>query len=315
MTGAFEGLVDESPACRAVSIRGLVLGQPVGDVKSFGDTVFMKQATQQRRFFSVRGSSNCALFQRLEDRQLMALTLDTAFGGGVPVDLPARLGLSNDLTEYSLILPQPDGSIFVTGSGSGENDRRSTTFVAKLRANGSFDNTFGRGGIFAIKRELPTGQILVQPDGSLLLNNWKLTRNGWLDRSFGGGDGIGNLRSFFNSFDGSYRSYQTLRVNPDGTLLVLSQGRTQQRPEMQLVTVSADGNTILRTVPLQRLSGSGVVPYTFRDADMTPDNKVLITGARAVYRPGIPGTQSATLFRFNLDGSPDTSLGCTGVVT
>lgn len=131
-------------------------------------------------------------------------TFDTTFGAGGAVRARGPSGL--DITVSDAVL-QPDGKIVVLGSGSRRTPSGSTPsglVLARFNADGSFDTSFGTGGVLETNRIetldgtggltlLPTGQVLVggvvrsQEDGQQYtqIATARFTANGTFDEAYG----------------------------------------------------------------------------------------------------------------------------------
>jgi uncharacterized delta-60 repeat protein len=118
------------------------------------------------------------------------------------------------------VLVQPNGRIVVAGGGSAAN----TFCVARLRANGTFDTTFGPGGrrriSFGGEREAafgaalqPDGRIVIVGDSDFRIAVARLKPNGTPDTTFSG-DG---KRTF--SWGALSRPHAVV-VMPNGKLLI-----------------------------------------------------------------------------------------------
>jgi uncharacterized delta-60 repeat protein len=138
----------------------------------------------------------------LECRNVPSAVLDPSFNGSGLQTVPVNFsGVPNP---RSVVL-QPDGKILVAGSaltGAGTADYA----VARLNADGSADASFGSGGTAVLPLPFvaptsPGGAIALQPDGRIVLAGStggsggtgefavvRLTANGSVDPSFGGGE-------------------------------------------------------------------------------------------------------------------------------
>ena len=112
-------------------------------------------------------------------------TVDTTFGSGGMV----TISLGSIGASIGGLAVQTDGKIVASVMG---------VFVARgnvtrLNANGSVDTTFGTNGIASISGLAPTGPVLLQPDGKILVAGRefssgllaRLNNNGQLDTTFG----------------------------------------------------------------------------------------------------------------------------------
>ena len=195
-------------------------------------------------------------------------------------------------------VPAPDGGVFLIGEignvaadddsfptgGQAPAPANPETFVAKLRADGSFDPAFTDNGITNAARlswpgpltgfdPLPGGGYVgtfgsndsrIQAGTRLV----KLNAGFALDRSFGGGDGIADLADF-SVYD----------VRPDGRIVVAGMPFGGEAAYLQLL--NADGSPAGGKVPIwSRLTASGYTASTAFDiGDVTagPDNSVYLS--------------------------------------
>lgn len=130
-------------------------------------------------------------------------SLDTTFGtkGFVSTDFS---GLNNEFINDLKVLQ--DGRIVAVGYGKNSRSGLYNMIVARYTKNGLVDTTFNRTGMFTYASQSLAKSVTIQSDGKLLIGgqiNFKasltrLSSNGTLDNSFGGGmrvsvkDGIVN---------------------------------------------------------------------------------------------------------------------------
>lgn len=183
-------------------------------------------------------------------------TLDTSFNPGT--------GANSNIHDVIL---QPDGKILIAGDFSSYNDI-STRSVARLNANGTFDNSFNGSASNTV------ASIALQSDGKIIIAGYfttysqtprnriaRLNSNGTLDTSFNPGAGAnGTVYSVALQSNGKvivggdFTSYndtaisRLVRVNTDGSL-------------DNTFNIGAGANSIILCITLQ------------------PDNKILIGGA------------------------------------
>ena len=144
-------------------------------------------------------------------------TIDTSFGtdGRVTADL----GGSDAI--YGIEV-QPDGNIVVAGKADGD------FFVARYTTDGELDDTFSSDGIHQFDLGASNTDVLwgmqLQSDGKIVVaghngsGDWglaRLTTDGAMDTSFGGGDGI-----TITDFGGSSDVATDLAIAADGKIFV-----------------------------------------------------------------------------------------------
>lgn len=128
------------------------------------------------------------------DYQLVKRTsfgaIDATFNGGAPLALGFEYAKNQGIGGAGGIAPDLAGKTFYVG-GLG-----ATGVVVHVKANGSFDNAFGSGGIAALGDGSSAAIALaVQADGKLVVgvqasNVARLTADGALDPSFGGNGSV-----------------------------------------------------------------------------------------------------------------------------
>jgi uncharacterized delta-60 repeat protein len=95
--------------------------------------------------------------------------LDAGFGSGGILDINAGSS-ANGSSEAHALLIQPDGKLLIAGyaTGTGNDD----FLVMRLHADGTFDTTFGTGGI--VRTPIGSGEdianaMVLQPDGGIVV--------------------------------------------------------------------------------------------------------------------------------------------------
>ena len=190
---------------------------------------------------------------------------DQTYGSNGRVELVPGTGTFNSITQF---VPQSDGKIVFAGwifDGGFPGGSRSL-FIARITADGVFDNTFGTGGLRRLDvgpgDEDPTVSIVQQADGKLLMaltmpaaspiNNHaavlRLNADGSTDTTYGT-NGLADVHP-----TGDTRpSYQPkIVLNPDGTSVVI------------FSIGSSDMDLMLR-----RLTAAGTIDTTFGTAGVT----------------------------------------------
>lgn len=231
---------------------------------------------------------------------------------------------------YGIVL-QPDGKIVAAGQAylGVVNDEADTAFtVIRLNPNGSFDASFGNGGIvitnFFSSLDQAT-EVALQPDGKIIATGWvtqggvntgstydfaavRYNPNGSLDATFGDGDGI-----VFVDFNGRGDLAQTSALQPDGKILMAGWVSTlDSQYDYGLLRLNPNGS--LDTT----FDGDGRVVTTFgqnwnelaRGMSLAPGGKIVVTGDAYIQPPiiGQSGNSNITAARYNTDGSLDASF-------
>lgn len=257
-------------------------------------------------------------------------SLDPSFGNGlgyVDTSVNSIFGFSDAI--------QIDGKIVVLGSNEG-----GATITRRFNSNGTIDTTFGINGIIVDTTGISASDVLIQPDGKIIIagtdstrENFQLIRynsNGSVDTSFGtngivtGPSGVGNSMALQTDSkivlvgtDNSTGLFQVARYNPNGTLDIVFE--TGPGVFALNLVIQNDGKIIVcgNTAPgfdltLVRYNTDGTLDPSFVQGAapngiwegmvLQPDGKVIVAG-NAVAHP-IP-----EIARFNTDGSLDTTFG------
>ena len=225
---------------------------------------------------------------------------DTTFGGGTG-RVTTDFNGGNDVS-LSLVL-QPDGKIIVAGwavlpSLAGDFGLA----VVRYNPDGSLDTTFGGGSgkvLIPLSFDFVSGiDVAIQPNGRILVvfsqvdNEYgtliRYNADGSLDTSFGMGGYVDS---------------------PIGSVTV-------QPADGKIVVTDADGVARFNTNgSLDTGFGSGgrvTLPAGFKFSSLAIDSAGKIVAAGG---SGSGSTSEFALFRFNVDGSPDSSFDGDGIVT
>ncbi|MEO1652180.1 MAG: delta-60 repeat domain-containing protein, partial [Bacteroidota bacterium] len=153
--------------------------------------------------------------------------VDTTFNPGT--------GTNDDVRTIAV---QADGKILVGGKFTSFNSMAKIGFV-RLNNDGSVDSTFNQGTGFSSSGEVQISDIILQPDGKMLVRGdfsayngvsrnglARLNPNGSLDATFDPGSGFNvNIGDFLLQADGKlliatangFANNSILRLNPDGS--------------------------------------------------------------------------------------------------
>lgn len=254
----------------------------------------------------IAGDTNGAPDQTVVVRLTDSGALDSTFGtsGKVTVGIGGGSALAIDSS----------GRIIVAGGGSG---------VTRLNSDGTLDTTFGTNGFAAVTvtsgnaSGFDITRAELQPDGKIVLSGYgphvvsntinsqiavaRLNANGTLDTSFGGG---GTVTTSLRGMDDGLAE----AIQPDGKILV---GGSSNRPpngdgyDLAMVRFNSDGtldNGFGTSGQVIDTIGSDF--STIFDMLVQPNGKIVAAGQA----DGV-----AALFRFNADGSLDSTFGNGGV--
>ncbi len=239
-------------------------------------------------------------------------SLDPAFGDGGKV-------LLEEAVDWAMVL-QPDGKILL-GGGGGESALANFK-IARLNSDGTFDTSFGDGGVTVIDFAGSgdgVWSLALQSDGKIIAAGRsralggntsddfaaaRLNTDGTLDTSFGIGGKV--VTDFARLPDFGY----AVVIQPDDKIIVAGQAESRINDwNFGLVRYNPDGS-----VDSSFGKGGKVTTQFSGTADgafavkLQPNGKIVAAG---IY--GGVGTAFA-LARYNFDGTPDTSFGHNGKV-
>lgn len=239
-------------------------------------------------------------------------SLDSGFGAGgkVTTDMIAG-GIVQE--EARAVAIQPDGKIVVAGF-----TRTGLPFalaLARYRADGSLDPTFGSGGKVIGAVQGRAFAMALQADGRILVAGddpateqvlvVRFEADGTLDAGFGGagqvrtdlpgaGDRAGNIALFA---DGAI----LVSGDPVGGLAVGPTGLVRYRADGSLDAGFGSGGKL--SLPGRRV-GEGMA--------LQADRKIVLVGSTET---AAPGASRFALMRLNADGTPDAGFGAGGTVS
>ncbi len=240
-------------------------------------------------------------------------TLDSSFGtaGLVSIPPPSGSGFFYDMAV------QPDGKIVVVGS-VGTSSGLAFANVVRLTASGAFDTAFDGDGFVL-------SSLIRSPRVVAVQTNGKILAGGFLD--FGGtasntgfvrlnGDGSPdttlNGSGQVSTTIGTGFNPTSINVQPDGKIIVAgTTALTSSTQDFGILRYNADGtlDTTFGTGGRVATDISGT-DAAFHSA-VQPDGKLVVVGHSTDVLSNI---RSATLVRYNADGSLDTAFGSGGKV-
>jgi uncharacterized delta-60 repeat protein len=228
-------------------------------------------------------------------------SLDTTFSGD-----GKKIFSWGALSRAEAVLVLPDGKLLLAGFSGPEGGNIQ---VARLKANGALDATFGTGG----KATVDFGG----DDFGLAMARQANARILVAGRSSAGGAVVARLRTngtLDPDFDGDGRltlpgggSASAVLVQPDRKIVVAGNATgsetmtvTRLKPDgAPDPTFDGDGTTIIDFGPMEDLASGAV---------LQPDGKIVVAGYTQA-------DEDVAIARINANGSPDTTFGAAGKVT
>jgi uncharacterized delta-60 repeat protein len=284
-------------------------------------------------------------------------TPDPTFGNGGKVvpHRPTSEGRRLFVAEYGGerlhdVEVEANGDIIGVGGNNEETgqhrDPNPTAFVIAYGPDGKIDRSFGDGGRFKVKaprknaytgftevKALPSGKLLVSGYVRNQLVLYRLTGNGKLDRSFGGGDGKVTVGRATSSGGGGFIR-APFAVGPGGRIVLCGAtfpaGRNDTEQPLALVRLLsnggrdksfAGGSIYMEQTPRDKnapLRRKHVQFFTFQPEAIAVDGKgrIVVTGGElALYARGQQeaGYEYFSARRFLPSGRRDKSFGEGGV--
>jgi len=239
--------------------------------------------------------------------------LDQSFGKGgiVTTDLEPAAGPDDKENEGRAIAVQADGKIVVGAQiHLNVNGKIMVSAVIRYNSDGSLDTTFGSGGeamTGGYPQPGPPDVIAIQPDGKIITGSlaglMRFTADGSLDTGFGSGGTVSTGKTSVYEF----------AFLPDGKIMAAGVGEADGGPNFAVLRLNSDGS------PDATFGvGGQATAFSRHFAGISamaiqPDGKIIAGGASSSGGPY--GPVSASLARFNTDGTPDTAFGSSGLVT
>jgi uncharacterized delta-60 repeat protein len=260
----------------------------------------------------------------------MSFAVQTVFGGAVTLDptfngtgyLIQQINTDGALTKSIAI--RADGMIVVGGYTRGPLSGTTITGFAAMcvNPNGTLNTGFDTDGwvITSFSNSNAGGPVLIQPDNKILLGGVRLSptsdydftvlrynTDGTLDTSFDG-DGVAVLPVSASSND----VLVNMALQTDGKIVAVGWTAVQSSPtgpDVAIMRLNSNGS--LDT----SFDGDGILLVrnqeheTAESVAIQPDGKIVVGGYVT-----LNAIDSWQLFRFNSNGTPDTSFGTNGMV-
>ncbi|HEX6458833.1 MAG TPA: PKD domain-containing protein [Thermoleophilaceae bacterium] len=258
-------------------------------------------------------------------RALAPGDLDPTFGSGGTV----TSSVGGDVFAVAL---QPDGKIVIAGSNRDSNDK-SQALIARLNSDGSFDSSFGTGGVVAVQlgegatKQSAVDALALQPDGKILTGGYatdasghgvflavRLNADGTFDSSFGTDGKL--ITAQFDAGMTPESDLNALAVLPDGEILAGGDATDSDGHTAFLVvrltsagnpdSSYATGGKLLTQLGVGSNRSSSVTAMSLQ-----PDGKPIVAG----YATDSASRAEFLVTRLNTGGSPDATFAGGRVLT
>ncbi|MFZ1800527.1 MAG: T9SS type A sorting domain-containing protein, partial [Chitinophagaceae bacterium] len=221
---------------------------------------------------------------------------------------------------------QPDGKIALSGDVRKSFFDQKGTFLLRLNADGSMDETFGDAGkvINTYSEYTNNKALIIRPNGKLVTGAdynafsshpiYELrsyNTDGSVDNSFSK-NGIAQYK-FGAGENGTWNTEMSaMTLQTDGKIICTGISGKDETISMALCRFNADGSVDKSF----GLNGGIITPYygepENRDITLQPDGKILTVGD---VQPYITEPWKILLLRYSSDGVPDSSFGENGIAT
>ena len=270
----------------------------------------------------------------LEEREMPSFGLDSSFGlAGLNLN---SLGDMVQMSSLAGLVTLPDGHLLTVGNlaGSGASTGIGDIGVVRLNDIGAADPSFGAGnGLATVAIIVPhtVSAMLVQPDGKILLAGtrpasadpanignslfvMRLNADASIDKTFGN---AGEVTIAFGGDD----LLSQLAIQADGKIVVAGSTRFTQSAsllpvssELAVVRLNADGgwDTAFGSNGELLVSSTGN-DWTTAGIAIQADGKIIVDGnLTPMTNAGGSTFTELTVYRFNADGTADTSFNGSG---
>ena len=254
--------------------------------------------------------------EALESRLPFAVgSLDPAFGTAGTVSLSVN---GYQLQGQPQVNVQTDGKLIVSGIAERLSDKAYSLIVIRLNTDGSFDTTFGTGGVDYVQQSLlgsvgGTVATTIEPEGTIVsalpgLGTTKIclvrfNTDGTLDSTFGTG-GISNIAPPASSY-----SFESLYIQhlADGSIWLAADGGGSCTWNVFKVTALRTLDSTYGNQGEARINWNPPRSYLFSGFTVQADGEAVLIGSE--------GTSPWTLVAFTPAGQLDTSFGNSGIVS
>jgi uncharacterized delta-60 repeat protein len=281
---------------------GILLELPGPASIQFESLAYLPDGSYVVGGFRYAGSGTNISSRFFVSRYTAAGALDTSFGTGGYAYHPSS-------TSPAYVAVQSDGKIV------GISFNSSSFGLVRFNADGTVDTTFGTAGVAALPAGFTSQAVSLQSDGKILVggrqsSNVAVARynaDGTLDTTFSG-DGVMNFDA-----GGTGESVEDLVQQADGRIVVGGTASNGTNNDFFVARLAADG-TLDTSFDVDGYVRATVGANSDNAGAMVvqADGKIVIGGATS------PNTSmlnsSWALFRYNTDGTLDTTFGGDGLV-
>lgn len=225
----------------------------------------------------------------------------------------------------SAIAVQPDGKIVIAGGTYFSNVGHYVPVFFRLNADGSFDNSFGSGGMYMLDRpekEDVINGIAIQHDGKVVgvgftsghdeLGYWtsdllaiRLQANGTADQRFDG-DGIASF-----DLQGPLETGHAVALQADGKILISGSSDHINSVSIALLRLNANGSldNSFDADGMQFFSQQNENNYDAKGLAVSSNGKIIQSAGVISQFPQYNGNANFEVIRYNKDGSLDSNFG------
>jgi uncharacterized delta-60 repeat protein len=199
---------------------------------------------------------------------------------------------------------QNDGKILIYGSFTSISGV-SRNSLARLNADGTLDTTFnvGSGVVYGINEEQIL-DLIIQPDGKIIICGTFLTYNGSPSRCLARLNTDGSIDSSFNIGTGANLLISKIAYQSDGKIIISGDFSSYNGIAVNRLARLNTNGSLDNSFSI----GSGVTSASFipaiLDITIQSDNKILLSGGLET----INGVSKSKIVRLNPDGSIDNSF-------
>ncbi len=253
-------------------------------------------------------------------------TLDASFGTN-GYFLGNAFGLSYFLIDAAL---SPTGKIVIVGTTSTPGG--TSSFVGRVNANGSVDNTFGSSGMVTLSSGTISsiGSVMFQADGKMLLGGakfvigqvnlfqiYRLNADGSADVSFGT---AGRIESTFPQLSAASTTGANLAVQTDGKIVMATYvsiyPSTSTAATLALARFKVNGEPDSSFgqygLKLHLIDSTSITPSSVKIHDAT--GEIYVMGSANLTFSSTPNEARPFIAKFNSGGSAVTVFGTNGRV-
>lgn len=206
-----------------------------------------------------------------------------------------------------------DGKIMIAGAGD------TSAFIGKLLPNGSYDTTFGNGGIKALNATyirdleiLPDGSMVAYGDKNGSSYLVKINAGGQLDAGFGTNGEVSSKFGYPSLISNAMARQTDGKYIISGAVVI--NASYPENNQMFLARFNSNG-TLDTSFGVNGLLLSSSTAREARDLVFTAGGKILVLGEKPYASTSSVNPNSMFyLLQFNADGTPDTTFNGTGTV-